>query len=501
MPLRIAIGSLMQETNTFVPFKTTLETFHSVYIYKGEELLTAYGTARVEVPAFLDVLREAGATPVPLLAGHAGSNGPLTRPCFDTLLNDLLARLKAAAPVDAVLLALHGSMVIEDEPDAEGEIIEKVRQALPPQTWIGVSLDLHGHITRRMLQPNTFLVGYREYPHIDMYETGERTARLLLETLAGRRHPVMALAKRHMIVSPVNARTAEPPLSEVVAEARAIEATGQVLHASLFCVQPWIDVPDLGFAALVCADGDQHKAQAAADHLADMAWAARDRFIPDLTPLDDAVRIGLTSPGTTIVGDTGDGPSGGAAGDNTAVLRALLAGGAATSPRLSYCTLVDAEGAAQAIAAGIGKDVTLTIGHRYTRDGEPLTVTGRVRAITDGVFTQHDAGAEGAEVCFGPTAVIAIGGIRLALRSLPGYEWDTGMYTSVGLVLRQAALVFVKSSSHFRVAYGPHADRILAADTPGATVGNMHRLQFRHVTRPLYPLDAPNHDGWTSAPY
>ena len=487
--MRIAIGSLMQETNTFVPFKTDMGTFRSVYLHRGDEILTGYGTAKVEVPAFLDVLREAGVTPVPLLAGHAGSNGPLTRACFDTLLGELLDRLKAAGAIDAVLLALHGSMVIEDEPDAEGEIIEKVRAILPPDIWIGVSLDLHGHITRRMLQPNTFLVGYREYPHIDMYETGERTARLMLDTLAGKRRPVMALAKRHMIVSPVNARTAEPPLSTIVAAARAMEDQGRVLHASLFCVQPWIDVPDLGFSALVCADGNQAAAQSAADELAQMAWDLRDAFIPDLTPLDEAVRIGLTSPGTTIVGDTGDGPSGGAAGDNTAVLRALLAGGAASAGRLSYVTLVDAEGAAAAIAAGIGAAVTLTIGHKQTRDGDPVTITGIVRTLTDGVFTQYDAGAEGAEVCFGPTAVIAIGDIRLALRSLPGYEWDTGMYTSVGLALRHAALVFVKSSSHFRVAYGPHAARILAADTPGATVGNMRRLVFRHATRPLYPLD------------
>jgi len=495
-PARIAIGSLMQETNTFVPFKTDLATFRSVYLHRGDELLTAYGTAKVEVPAFLDVLRANNVTPVPLLAGHAGSNGPLTRACFDTLLNELLDRLQQAGDVDAVLLALHGSMVIEDEPDAEGEIIEKIRKILPPNKWIGVSLDLHGHITQRMLQPNAFLIGYQEYPHIDMYETGERTARLLLDTLAGKRHPVMALAKRHMIVSPVNARTAEPPLSEIVTAAREMEEAGHVLHASLFCVQPWIDVPDLGFAALVCADGDPNAAQQAADHLADMAWARRERFIPDLTPLEEAVRIGLASEGTTIVGDTGDGPSGGAAGDNTAVLRALLEAGAATAGRLSYCTLVDAEGAAGAIAAGIGAELTLTIGHKQTQDGTPLTLTGRVRTLTDGVFTQHDAGAEGAEVCFGPTAVIAIGDIRLALRSLPGYEWDTAMYTSVGLALRHAALVFVKSSSHFRVAYGPHATRILAADTPGATVGNMKRLRFTRATRPLYPLEE-----WHSAPY
>jgi microcystin degradation protein MlrC len=487
--MRIAVGSLMQEANTFVPFRTDLDAFRSVYLHRGAEILTGYGAARVEVPAFFDVLRAAGVDAVPLLAGHAGSNGPVTRTAFDTLVGEMEQRLRDAGQLDGLLLALHGAMLVEDNPDAEGEIIERMRAILPTGRPIGVSLDLHGHITARMLQPGTFLIGYREYPHIDMYETGERVARLMLDTLAARRRPTMALAKRHMIVSPVNARTAEPPLSDIVAAARAMEDAGRVLHASLFPVQPWIDVPDLGFAALVCTDGDAEAARAAAEELAATAWDARQAFIPDLTPLDEAVRIGLTSEGTTIVGDTGDGPSGGAAGDNTAVLRALLSAGADRAGRLSYLALVDAEAVAQAVAAGIGATVTLSVGHRISGDGEPVRVTGRVRALTDGVFTQHDAGAQGLDANFGPTAVVAIGDVRLALRTLPSFEWDTGMYTSVGLPLRQAALVFVKSSSHFRVAFGPHADRIVAADTPGATAGNMRRLRFRNVTRPLYPVD------------
>lgn len=487
--MRIAIGSLMQETNTFVPFRTTVDTFNAYYLRRDAELLIGFGAARVEIPGFLSVLAEAGATPVPLLAGHGGSNGPVMRETFHVLVNEMVHRLAARLPVDGVLLALHGAMVVEDEPDAEAEILERVRNVLPPGTPIGVSLDLHGHITPRMLQPDVFFVGYREYPHIDMFETGQRTARLLLDVLAGRRRPVMALAKRPMVVSAVKARTTEAPLAGIVAEARRLEADGAVLHASLFPVQPWIDVPDLGFAVLVCADGDAAAAQAAANRLADMAWAARAAFEPELVPLEEAIRIGLSSEGTTVVGDGGDAPSGGAAGDNAGVLRALLAAGADHAGRLSYLTLCDPAAVKQAVAAGAGAQVTLQVGHRQTRDGEPVEVTGVVRAITDGVFTMHDAGAQGSEAHLGLTAVLAIGDIRLAIRSLPGLEWDTGIFTSVGLGLRHAALVFVKSPSHFRVAFGPHAARVLAADTPGATCGNMRRLAYRNVTRPLYPLD------------
>jgi microcystin degradation protein MlrC len=411
------------------------------------------------------------------------------RETFDVLVSEMVHRLAARRPVDGVLLALHGAMVVEDEPDAEAEILERVRNVLPPGTPIGVSLDLHGHVTPRMLQPDVFFVGYREYPHIDMFETGQRTARLLLDVLAGRKHPVMALAKRPLLVSPVKARTTESPLSVIATEARRLESSGAVLHASLFPVQPWIDVPDLGFGVLVCADGDDAAAQRAADSLADMAWNARGQFEPDLVPLAEAIRIGLSSDRTTVVGDGGDAPSGGAAGDNASVLRALLQAGADHAGRLTYLTLCDAVAAKAAASAGVGATVTLLVGHRQTRDGDPVEVTGTVRAITDGVFTMHDAGAQGSEAHLGLTAVLAIGDIRLAIRSLPGMEWDTGLFTSVGLALQHAALIIVKSPSHFRVAFGPHSARMLAADTPGATCGNMRRLRFSKATRPLYPVD------------
>jgi microcystin degradation protein MlrC len=293
-----------------------------------------------------------------------------------------------------------------------------------------------------------------------------------------------------MLVSPVKATTGQAPLSRIVAAARAREAEGACLHASLFPVQPWIDVPDLGFAALVCADGDAGSAQRVADELAEMAWQARAEFEPELTPLDEAIGIGLASEGTTVVSDIGDSPSGGAAADSAAVLAALLRLGADKAGRLTYLTICDAVAANNAARIGVGKRARLRLGHRNSPDdGKPVEIDGVVRSIHDGAFTMHDAGAEGSVMQFGVTAVIAIGDIRIAVRSHPGFEWDTGIFTAFGLELKRAALVFVKSPSHFRVAFGPHAARILVADTPGPTCGNMRRLKLANVTRPLYPLD------------
>lgn len=488
---RIAIGSLMQETNSFVPTPTTLDTFRSYYLLYGDEMLTGYGSARVEVPAFLEVFREEGIAPVPLLAGFAAASGPLTRPTFDHLLGELICRLRAALPVDGVLLALHGAMVADGEPDAEGAILEAVRAVVGPRMPIGVSLDLHAHVTPRMAAQATFLIGYQEYPHVDIYETGLRAARLYLQALRGERAPVTALAKRPMVLSAASARTSDGPLRQVWEAARQMEASGRVLHASLFPVQPWMDVPDLGFGVVVVTDGDRAGAHAAAAQLADMAWSARSAFEPDLTPLAEAIRVGLAAPtGLTVVGDTGDAPTGGSAADNATVLRELLAQGADRAARPVYLCLCDAAAARSAAAAGVGCQVALQVGHCVSvADGAPVALSGHVHLLSDGRYRFRGAGATGLQMDMGLTAVLGIGSIRLCVRSLPSFEWDPAMYCALGLDPKEAALVFVKSPSHFRVAFGPLADRLLLADTPGPTCADVRKVGYARVTRPLYPLD------------
>lgn len=496
--MRIAFGQIFQETNTFSPRPTTLETFESVYLWRGDQLFSAFGDARVEIPAFLAVLQRAGIEPVPLLAANALASGAVTRAAFENLMTDVERRLTQAGKLDAVLLALHGAMCLEDEPDAESEIIERVARLLPEGTPIGISLDLHGHVTQRMLKPNVFLIGYREYPHIDMYETGVRVAETMLGVLTGKISPRMAIAKRPMIVSPSKARTVEDPLQSIVAVARQMEANGEILHASFFPVQPWLDVPGLGFGVLVCTNGDAAGAQRAADKLADLVWDRRYDFDPELVGLQEAIDTGLRGEGTTVVADSGDAPSGGSAADNVSVLKALLEAGTDRSDRTTYLTMCDAEAAMMCASAGVGATLTLDVGHKVSHnDGVPLRVQCRVHAISDGSFVMLDAGAQGTRVEQGLTAVVSIGSICLVIRSRPAFEWDTGIYSAFGLRLQEAALVFVKSPSHFRVSFSPHARRILLADTPGPTCPNMRRLVFRNVTRPLFPLDIAEFRGST----
>ena len=172
------------------------------------------------------------------------------------------------------------------------------------------------------------------------------------------------------------------------------------------------------------------------------------------------------------------------------VLKTLLEAGADRSDRLTYLTMCDAEAALLCASAGVGATLILDVGHKVSRnDGLPLRIKCRVHTISDGSFVMLDAGARGTRNEQGLTAVVSIGGIRLVIRSRPAFEWDTGIYTAFGLRMEAATLLFVKSPSHFKVAFAPHARRILLADTPGPTCPNMRRLVFRNVTRPLFPID------------
>jgi microcystin degradation protein MlrC len=222
-----------------------------------------------------------------------------------------------------------------------------------------------------------------------------------------------------------------------------------------------------------------------------MVMDIRHDFALDLLPLPQVIEIGYASEGMTLVSDTGDAPTGGSAADSAAVLRALLDAGAQHQPRLTMLTLCDPAAARAACAAGQGGEIELQLGHAFSvNDGDPVVALVRVLSVSDGRYFMQDAGAKGLQMDMGPTAVLGIGQIRVVVRSRPSMEWDTGLYLSQGLDPAIAALVFVKSPSHFRVSFGPLAARILLADTPGPTRADVRHLPYNRVTRPLFPLDA-----------
>jgi microcystin degradation protein MlrC len=483
---RVLIANLAQETCSFVASRHSLEDFRRYYLYTGEEMLQRLRGGGMEIAGIIQAAEEAGVELVPTLACYGGTGGPVATEAYTRLRDDILAEARRQADrVDGAILALHGAMLTEDLDDPEGDLIARLREILGAEKPIVCSLDLHAHVTDLLVKQATALVAYHTHPHVDIAETGYRAMTLMARVLRGEVRPVVAHRKLPMLAPAEQHNTSRPPMAPIMQAVLAAEREPGMLAAAIFPVQSCLDIPDLGLSVVAVADGNLALAQEKADELAEMAWRARREFLHDRTPVPEALRIAREIAGGPIVlADSSDGTAGGAEGDSTVLLRALL-----ESPVLGPCLLLitDPEAAARCAAAGVGQEITLEVGGKLTPAFfQPVRVTGRVRTLSDGKFQMKNPVLPADR---GLTAVLQTGDLFIVLSQKPVYTWDEECYRSVGLFPREAKLVQVKSPGGFRPVYEPFAKAIVELDAPGPTDSNLKRLPFRRVTRPLFPLD------------
>ena len=134
--------------------------------------------------------------------------------------------------------------------------------------------------------------------------------------------------------------------------------------------------------------------------------------------------------------------------------------------------------------------MTLSVGGTLdSKNSEPINVTGCVQTLSDGRFVRKGPAYTGLPLDAGPSAVLAIGSIRLLLLSRPIPTSDPEMYRAVGLEPADAHIVVVKSPNLFRASYGTIAEEIILLDTPGVSSPNLHSFSWQRIGRPIYPLD------------
>src|SRR5581483_80682 len=243
------------ESNTFVLQPADLQHFRNDTLLFDDEVLRRLRGTQAEMGGAIHALDAAGVEIVPTIAAHGVSSGIVPARDFATLRDALLDRLAASSDVDGVLLVLHGAMVAEGEYDAEGALLAAVRERIGPRVPLVATLDLHAIVTPRMVEHADALVGYQTYPHVDMDRTGRAGAELLIRAARGAARPVTVLARAPMIVPAEGMGTRDAPMRDFVAEARACEGEAGVLAVSLFPVQPWLDIPEMGFSVVAAVDG------------------------------------------------------------------------------------------------------------------------------------------------------------------------------------------------------------------------------------------------------
>ena len=486
--MRIGIGSIFQESNQFAATQTDLALFRNSYVHEGDALLQLAGTD-CEVAGILAVCEEEGAQPLPLLAARSVSGGALTDDCYTELKETLLARLQAALPLDGLILAMHGSMVTASQEDPEGDILDAVRRIVGPALPIVMTLDLHAHVTPRMVRQATALVSFTHYPHDDTYTTGKRGASLLLRTVRREVRPVTALAKVPIICGACNGQTfGDGPMAHLERRARRLEKEPGILSVSCFQVHPYNDLPGMGCGGVVVTDNDPVLAAQEAHALAVEFWARRRAFEVEHLPVAEAVARGRSvEGGPVLLVDTADCAGGGAPGDSVALLRELLALGLEEP---AFLMVVDPAAAQACAHAGIGQTVSLQVG--YSLDpawGEPVAVSGTVHRLSDGSFLYDGGLFGGTWASMGLSAVLQIGSIELLVMSQPTYDWGDEQFRSVGMDVRRAKFIGVKNPMNYRHAYRDLMKAAFIVDTPGPTPAHVRNLNFERMQRPFFPLD------------
>jgi microcystin degradation protein MlrC len=489
--MRSAIGGISHETNTFSTLPTDLSLFERRGVHGGEALIPAFAGTKTILGGFLDGARSEGFEAVPTMLAEAAPSGTVTAEAFDQLTAMLVEGLREARPLDGVLLELHGAMVAENARDGDAEILRRVRDVVGSIPIVGV-LDLHANISEGMVALADALVGYDTYPHVDMYERGLEAAALITRIVRGGLQTARALRKPSLMPPlPKQCTTYETPMRALIELAHRREREPGMVSVTVTAGFPYADVPEAGLGVLAIAAGDQARADAVADEIAALAWARRHEFVIRCTPVEEALEIAAAAldgdSGPVVLADTADNPGAGAPCDGTILLAGLLERGVQNA---ALGALWDPQAVQICRVAGVGATVELELGGK-TDDmhGVPLTVSGTVRLLSDGRFKNLGPMNTGAETRMGPTALLAIDGVDVVVTSNRVQALDAGLFLSQGISPSRKRVLVLKSSVHYRGAFEPLASRVVEVDTPGLSNSDLSRYPYRHVRRPIFPLD------------
>jgi len=493
---RIALLGFSIECNRFAP-AAGLRDFETRCLLRGDAIVAdaraAAPAALGEMPGFVTTMDATGAwQPCPILLAMAEPNGPVEQPVFDAFMAEWRAGLEALrGQVAGCFAVLHGAGLTTALHDPEGAIQALVRDVLGDVPFICI-YDLHANVSDANVALNDVFIGYRTNPHLDMRERGIEAAHAMRRLLAGERFH--RAHRRLPIVAPtVSMLTAQGPYAEVIdlGQARA-GRDARILSVSVMGGFAYGDTPFNGMTVVVTGS-DAAATEALADELAQAAWARRARFVANLTPIETAVQRALHSPVPLAFADVADNPGGGGRGNTMEIMRAFHA---ARVPAAVFGVIHDPALAAEAHALGLDARFTA----RFNRDGgdafsKPFAAPATVRALSDGRVTGRRGIFAGTAMTLGATTWLDLDGMAVVVISIRTQCADPAFLEHLGIDIGAARAVVVKSRGHFRGGFDEFFahEQIVEVDGPGLTSPILSRFDWKHLPRPVLPLDAEAH--------
>jgi microcystin degradation protein MlrC len=494
---RIAVGGFLHETNTFAPTKATYADFEHgggwPGMVRGADVIKKMNNINTGLAGFIDVATQNGWELVPTIACAASPSAHVTKDAFERIVPVIVEGIKAAGPIDAVYLDLHGAMVTEHLDDGEGEILARVRKVVGKDLPLVVSLDLHANVTPEMIEHADALIAYRTYPHVDMADTGRACARHLALLLQSKQKLAKAFRQLPFLI-PISWQCTTDQPSKGIYEKLAALQSDAVPTLSFAPGFPAADFAHCG-PSVFAYGRTQADADAAADALAKIIIGHEDDFDGKIYSPDEGVRhameLAKTANKPIVIADTQDNPGAGGDSDTTGMLRALVRNKA---QRAATGVIYDPESAKAAHAAGVGATITLALGGKSGISGDaPYKETFVVEQLSDGRFIAPGPYYGGREMNMGPSASLRIGDVRVVVSSHKAQLADQAMYRYVGIEPTEQSILVNKSSVHFRADFEPIAERLLICAAPGAMPADTATLPWTRL-RPgirLKPNGAP----------
>ncbi len=470
--MKFFAASLSTETNTFAAAPTGRGSFEEYGIYRGDASSQAPEGGGALLRCLRDAAEAEGHSLVESVAAFAQPSGRTVRAVYEDLRDQILEDLRAALPVDVVQLFLHGAMVAEGYDDCEGDLLSRVRAIVGPQVTIGAELDLHCHFTELMRSSADAIVGFKEYPHIDLVPRALELYRILVDTAQGRVRPTTAMFDCRMVGI---WHTTKEPMASFVKRMQSFEGQAGVLSVSLGHGFPWGDVADNGARLWVVTDNDLAAAQQLADQLGrefyDLREATRSQPLGVDAALDQAMAV---AGGPVVLADIADNAGGGAPADSTFILQRVVERGIGNAVLGPFWDL----GAVRICCdAGIGAVIELRVGGKCGPvSGWPVDLRVTVRNIV----LDHSQDVFGMRWPLGPSVwVETADGVSLLLTSVRSQAYGTDTFTGLGITLHDKKLVVVKSTQHFYAKFAPLAKAVFYVDTPGAITQDFANIAFR----------------------
>ena len=489
MAKRVGVASIIQETNTFSANQSTMQDFELQGIWLSADVDTHSQGLNIEVAGSLERLRTHGFEAVPLVRAWAMSGGVF----LDTELTKMKTLLKqeisAAGKLDGLILNLHGALVSESDDHADAQISEFAREILGADIPIVITHDLHGNPSRRIVAASDALIGFRTYPHIDQGDTGRRAADLMNELLSNNRRLGTVLKKLNMIIPAETMGTSDQPLLQIRELADSL-IDDEILDISLFPVQPWIDVSEVGFGITVVHAGDIERANECAEIIRNALWKVHKEFQATLYSVEEAIGHAIKDyrGKLQVLAQSSDAPTGGSTGDDSRVVAALVNYG---SDIPSACTVVDAPAVDRAYSKSIGDDVLLSLGFKIDpRWGSPVTVSAKLVNKGDAPVVLTGPAMTGQVVSIGRWVVLESSNkVKILVSESGTTTFDPAGYEIAGIDLDECVIVHVRSPLLFKSGFAGRYGDAFSLDLDGPTTPNIKKLKFSRVPRPMIGLD------------